>query len=359
MITISLCMIVKNEEEALPRCLASVQDAVDEIIIVDTGSTDRTVEIARSYGADVYEYLWQDDFSAARNFAFTKGSGDYLFWLDADDVLEEEDAAKLVSLKNEITLEYDSITMDYVLSVSDTGQPLQQLKRNRLVRRDRGFQWIGFVHEYLAVHGRILHSDIAVIHKKTREYSERNLNLYIQHKEAGKAFSARDQYYFANELLDNGRYEEAVAQYESFLALDQGWIEDRIAACHKLADCYKRMNQMGNEMLSLLRCLNYDAPRADFCCKFGTLFLEQGLYDTAIYWFRQASLMKPPKDEMSLVNLSYWTWMPHLQLCVCYDKIGDLAKARYHHEWCKVHHSNHPSVVYNEVYFTEIADKSG
>ena len=77
MITISLCMIVKNESEVLARCLDSVRGAVDEIIIVDTGSDDNTREIARRYTDHVYDFEWIDDFSAARNYSFSKASMDY------------------------------------------------------------------------------------------------------------------------------------------------------------------------------------------------------------------------------------------------------------------------------------------
>ena len=74
MITISLCMIVKNEEDVLARCLSSVQGAVDQIVVVDTGSTDHTKEIAARYTDDVYDFSWVDDFAAARNFSFSKSS---------------------------------------------------------------------------------------------------------------------------------------------------------------------------------------------------------------------------------------------------------------------------------------------
>ena len=86
MVTISLCMIIKNEEAVLERCLESIQDVVDEIVIVDTGSTDKTKEIAARYTDRIYDFPWCDDFSAARNFAFSKGMGEYLLWMDADDV---------------------------------------------------------------------------------------------------------------------------------------------------------------------------------------------------------------------------------------------------------------------------------
>ena len=76
MITISLCMIVKNEEDCLGTCLDSLKDLVDEILIADTGSTDRTKEIAASYGARIFDFAWVDDFAAARNFIFDKASCD-------------------------------------------------------------------------------------------------------------------------------------------------------------------------------------------------------------------------------------------------------------------------------------------
>lgn len=89
--TISLCMIVKNEEAHIARCLDSVAELVDEIIIVDTGSTDRTVEIVSEYTSLVYLYPWRDDFSEARNHSFSKASMDYCMWMDADDILEESE----------------------------------------------------------------------------------------------------------------------------------------------------------------------------------------------------------------------------------------------------------------------------
>ncbi|MGE6577809.1 tetratricopeptide repeat-containing glycosyltransferase family 2 protein [Paenibacillus xylanexedens] len=85
---ISLCMIVKDEEELLPHCLASVQGAVDEIIVVDTGSTDRSAEIAQQYGALVVRFEWCEDFAAARNAGLERASGDWILFLDADEALD-------------------------------------------------------------------------------------------------------------------------------------------------------------------------------------------------------------------------------------------------------------------------------
>jgi glycosyltransferase involved in cell wall biosynthesis len=95
---VSLTMIVRNEERNLPACLGSAADLFDEVVVVDTGSTDRTAEVARSYGARVFDFVWVDDFAAARNAALARATGDYAFWLDADDVLDPPQRDKLRAL---------------------------------------------------------------------------------------------------------------------------------------------------------------------------------------------------------------------------------------------------------------------
>ena len=99
MISLSLCMIVKNEEAVLERILKPVSQVMDAILIADTGSSDRTKEIAEQYTSQVFDFPWCDDFSAPRNFLLEKVSTDYWMWLDADDVLDEENLERLKSLK--------------------------------------------------------------------------------------------------------------------------------------------------------------------------------------------------------------------------------------------------------------------
>ncbi|MEW5768502.1 MAG: glycosyltransferase family 2 protein [bacterium] len=96
--TISLCMIVRDEEEQLPRCLESVKGLVDEIIVVDTGSKDKTMEIAHSFDARVYKHPWENDFSAARNISLSYAKSDWILILDADEELEREDIPKIWQL---------------------------------------------------------------------------------------------------------------------------------------------------------------------------------------------------------------------------------------------------------------------
>ena len=96
--TVSLTMIVRNEENNLPHCLTSARGLFDEIVVVDTGSTDRTKDIAVEFGAKVIDFVWIDDFAAARNMSLAHATGDYAFWLDADDVLDPPQREKLKTL---------------------------------------------------------------------------------------------------------------------------------------------------------------------------------------------------------------------------------------------------------------------
>lgn len=351
MITISLCMIVKNEEDALERCLSSVKEIADEIIIVDTGSTDRTKEIASKFTDKIYDFEWIDDFSAARNYAFNLATQEYILWLDADDIIEEKDCHLLFELKRTIEPSVEIVTMHYQLVFDEKGNPTYSMRRNRLVRRECGFKWIGSVHEYLAVSGKVIHSEIAVKHKKEKTYTDRNLQIYRRRMEAGEDFNARDLYYFANELRDNAYFEEAALYYEKFLNGKMGWLEDNISACLKLANCHDRMSEHEKQLHALLRTLEYDKPRAEACCRLGFLFLNENQLDKAIFWFDLATTLKKSNEVIGMVEVEAWTWLPHLQLCVCYDRLGDLEKARHHNDIALSFNPTHPSMLYNKRYF--------
>src|SRR4051812_44016553 len=139
-ITISLCMIVKDEEEVIERCLSSIQSVVDEIIIVDTGSTDRTKELVKRFTNQIYNFEWIDDFSAARNYSFSKATMDYILWLDADDILTEENKIKLEKLKQSLTKDVDAVSMNYDLAFDENGKPSMSSRRHRLVKREKQFK---------------------------------------------------------------------------------------------------------------------------------------------------------------------------------------------------------------------------
>ena len=132
--TVSLCMIVKNEEMHLACCLDSVAGLVDEIVIVDTGSTDRTVEIASGYTSKVFRQPWSDDFSEARNVSFSKASMDYCMWMDADDILEKTEAEKFLQLRQSLSSEIDIVMMKYHTAFDEAGASSFTYYRERWIR---------------------------------------------------------------------------------------------------------------------------------------------------------------------------------------------------------------------------------
>lgn len=235
--------------------------------------------------------------ASARNFAFSLAKKDFILWLDADDVLKEEDRKKLTVLKENMDLTVDSITMDYHLAFDEFGNVTSSVRRNRLVKRENNFLWKGAVHEYLEVWGNIVNSDIAVTHSSLRHDSERNLRIYQERLLHGEEFSPRDLYYFANELVDHQMYEQAIYYYEKFLSTEKGWVEDNIASCGKLADCYHALGNHELEFKSSLRSLQYDSPRAEYCCRIGYYFLQQEEIRAAIFWYSLATQLERPKDN--------------------------------------------------------------
>ncbi|WNR46271.1 tetratricopeptide repeat-containing glycosyltransferase family 2 protein [Paenibacillus roseipurpureus] len=354
MITISLCLIVKNEEDTIRACLSSVARAVDEIIIVDTGSTDQTKQVVSAYTDRIYDFKWIDDFSAARNFAFRQATKEYILWLDADDILKEEDCNKLIALKETLDPSVDSVTMFYNYAFDEYGNPISRFKRNRLVKRENYFRWIGAIHEYLEVSGTIFESDITVTHCRIHHKSDRNLKIFQNRLMRGVQFTPRDLYYYANELMDHRKYAKAIQYYNKFLATGKCWVEDAISSCSKLSDCYQYLGNREMELDSVFRSFRYDSPRPEFCCRLGYYFLTRQQYESAVFWYTLATTAPGPAHNWGFANPSFSTWLPHLQLCVCYDHLGDYEAAYRHNELARGYRPQDPSILHNKKYLESV-----
>lgn len=354
-VSISLCMIVKNEEQTLERCLSSVRDVVDEIVIVDTGSTDKTKEVAAKFADRIADFEWVNDFAKARNFAFRLATKEFILWLDADDVLLPEDAEKLRTLAASLPWDTESVSMHYHLRKDEYGNVASSLRRNRLVRRSRNFRWVGAVHEYLEVYGKILYADIAVTHDRVHTDSSRNLNIYERRLEAGEVFSPRDLYYFANELADHKQWERAHAKYEEFLRLGEGWVEDNISACGRASDCLQQLGRIREAKQMALQAFSYANPRAEGCCRLGFLHMSEQDYAGAVIWYKLATELSKPANTGAILQHACWTWLPHLQLCVCYDRLGERELAKRHNEIAAGFIPNDERVVANRKYFADMS----
>ncbi|SNX53517.1 glycosyltransferase family 2 protein [Thermoanaerobacterium sp. RBIITD] len=354
-ITISLCMIVKNEEKTLDKSLSSVIDAIDEIIIVDTGSIDMTKDIAKKYTDKIYDFKWIDNFSSARNYAFSKATKDYILWLDADDYMGKSDVEKLIRLKNNFDTSVDSVTMKYILTKDVNGNPSFYSVRNRLVKRSRNFKWIGAVHEYLEVYGNIYESDINIIHNKINFTPNRNIDIYDARLKKGEYFSPRDLFYYANELCDHKRYSEAIEYYNKFIDTKRGWIEDILYSLSKLADCYDAIGDVDKRNDSIYKSFEYDAPRPEFCCRLGYRFLNENKLKQAIFWYELATKVEKPRQ--GFINAACSTWLPHLQLCVCYYKLGDIKKSYEYNEKARKYIPDDPMVIQNKKLLEGLLEK--
>ena len=352
MITISLCMILKDEEEVLDRCLSSVKGLVDEIIIVDTGSTDATKQIALQYTDQVFDFAWIDDFAAARNYAFSKANKEYCMWLDADDVIEEKDRLDFLTLKNTLTLDTDIVMMRYNTAFDDDGNPSFWYYRERIIRNDQSHPWQGAVHEVITPNGNLLYSDVAICHRKLGAGDpDRNLNIYRKLLAEGRILSAREQYYYSRELYYHQLYDDAIEAFGVFLSLPDGWMEDKIEACIMSSKCYMLTGKSDEALLMLFRSLLYDIPRAEVCCEIGDCFMKTGRFETAAFWFETALDCQMDYRKGGFILPDCYDYIPAIQLCVCYDKLGEVEKAKAYNDKAGEYKPNASAFLHNKKYF--------
>lgn len=168
--TLSLCMIVRNSSRTLGACLDSIAPWVDELIVVDTGSVDDTKEIALQFGAKLYEFPWRDDFSAARNESLRHAMGDWLFWMDSDDTISEENGKRLRELVDQAL---ETAPMAFVMQVHCPGsrdkEDVTVVDHVKLFRNDSRIRFEGRIHEQVlpslrACDAEIAWTDIFVTH---------------------------------------------------------------------------------------------------------------------------------------------------------------------------------------------------
>jgi len=189
-VRLSQCMIVKNEEKNIEMALRWAKNVAFEQIVVDTGSTDRTVELAEKMGAKVYHFEWINDFSAAKNFAMDKAKGNWIAILDADEYMPEEDATELVKILKIIQgnrqhiKEYDSVNCSWV-HLDDAGKAFSVITQQRIFQNRPDLRYEGTIHEtvhiknkyYNAEHLKIMHTGYAqTVYNETGK-RERNIKL--------------------------------------------------------------------------------------------------------------------------------------------------------------------------------------
>lgn len=347
MITTSVCMIVKNNEQTLERLLATVSKFADEIIIADLGSNDNTIEVAKQYTPHVSTFEFNDDFSAARNYTFSLANSDYIMWLDANDIIDDTEVEKILQLKEDADTDVDIYMLHYDAYFDSNGYCTLTYLREGFLKRTSNFKWEEPVHEFINPRGNIKETDIHIRHLgENNPEDATNLDIYKRIEESGKTLSPRSIYYYAKELAVHNEDEKAIDKYIEFLDSD-GWVENKIAACFELSFCYERTENYTGMITSLLESFSYVIPRAEICCRIGDYFVEFDKTKEAIYWYETALKAERPKT-WGFMQLDYYGYIPHLWLCVLYYRLGNIEKSKYHNDCAAKIKPNDLSVLYNQ-----------
>lgn len=218
---LSLAMIVKDEENCLNRCFDSVKDLVEEIVIVDTGSTDKTLEICRSYDAQVFSYSWNNNFADARNFGLDKVTGEWVLWLDADEEVAQENRDELNN-NNTLFDDFDALSVPLINFYGEQVDfdQVAQIAQPRLFRNHMGFRFENKIHEWLNIssayeQNRVGFLDLKIYHYgylnsqvEDKQKFTRNVNLLLKELEEEKDH-AWTHYYLATEHYRRRGFEEA------------------------------------------------------------------------------------------------------------------------------------------------------
>ena len=320
MVTITLCMIVKNEEKVLERCLESIRDLMDEIIIVDTGSTDRTKEIAAKYTDQIFDFEWVNDFSAARNFAFSKATCDYIYSADADEVVSKENHEKFRLLKETLLPEVEIVQMYYGNKLlNGTVYNFDRELRPKLFKRQRSFQWIEPVHETVRLLPVVFDSEIEITHLPENNHSGRDIRIFERMIQQGEKLSERLFTMYAKEILISGSREELrrAEAYFTQIAEESGTKPEQM----KEALCVVvRAARLNGDYLKMYRYAMKgvtDEGISEVCYELGEYYFLQGDYTEASIWYYNAAY-----ETASILNIHSGGDLPLQRPADCYEALG-------------------------------------
>ena len=321
MITVSLCMIVKNEEDILARCLDSLKGLMDEIIIVDTGSTDRTKEIAANYTDKIYDFSWCDDFAAARNFSFSKATKEYIYAPDADEVLDEINRRRFMMLKAALLPEIEIVQMKYITPHKyNTIQNAAMEYRPKLYKRLRTFTWVNPVHETVRLEPVVYDSDICIQHLPQSMHGKRDFKIFKQSFEKNGTLPKSIATMYAKELIKCGTLEDFSNALPYFLGEYQK-SPDIEASC-VLSRYYRLHGDIDKFFSVALKNVATDGC-SEICCELGAYYFSKADYDEASLWYYNAAFeVKPVLDIASGGGKALHA------LSECYSKWADAKQAK-------------------------------
>ncbi len=287
---LSLCMIVKNEEKNLPGCLEGIAGLFDQIVVVDTGSTDATVQIALAFGAEVHSFPWCDDFSAARNESLKHAKGDWVFWLDADDRMKKEEVLKL----RELIKRGKEQVFFCVVGCLHSNQQETEFLQLRLFPNLPEVQFEGYVHEQVAfslqkLGLKFFPSDVKITHIGYQNQeaipikTKRNLDLLLkQVKRTPENLNVR--FHLATHYEIVGDIEKAIDELKILIEHTrgkEGHRDDYLIGCVMLGNYLRRLNRVEEAISSYKQALEVKADYGVACFFMGELYYKLGQFDPA------------------------------------------------------------------------------
>jgi tetratricopeptide (TPR) repeat protein len=311
-------MIVKNEELGLPLVLQSLPgQIIDEIVVVDTGSEDRTVQEAKAFDAMVHHYEDPDpieidgsrclsDFAAARNFAFSKCSGDFILWIDGDDYFFGAQEFARHWLKQIDFGRTGVLGMSYDYEHDEEGNCIMRHPRERIVRAGTHV-WRSPIHEVLCalrVTGaawippalaRIVHNDCGENRQRKARRNAAVAERFIAR--SGNNVEARMWLNYGNSLACCGRHDEAIAAYEKYLSMSK-WQDEKYSCLLAMANCYGALNQEDQRIFAVLKAVHMRPDYREAYLELADLALQMGDPKNAIFWSNLA-------DAQEKNNLGY------------------------------------------------------
>jgi len=338
--TISACMIVKDEEEFLPNCLNSIKNAVDEIIVVNTGSTDNTVSIAKNFGAQVYHYPWNDSFSEARNHAIRHATKDWIFMIDADEELEQAD---IPVLRQAIRSQrYNGVIIAIYSKIRDGS--MHKFYYTRVFRRGKA-RYKDIIHEQIIVEGERLLTEIRLYHhgynldpskmqvkwQKTTQLLQKQIE---QNKTNSFAWFNLIRNYRTQELFQRGV--DTGLEALKFIAPEKD-IQHYIMIVYEIANCHLNIGNIDESkklcytILSKLKKLNVTPENIDIVYTLACTYLKEGNCNKAINYFNRYLELR--KLYLINTNMSLLTdtlgydYSAFNGLGFCYGKLNDWVKA--------------------------------
>jgi tetratricopeptide (TPR) repeat protein len=356
-LTLSLCMIVKDEEQMLPRCLAAVAPAVDEIVIVDTGSTDASVEIAKSFGAKVIEFPWTGSFAEARNVSFEAATGDWVMYLDADEVLVAEDVHQLRALTGRTWREaFYVVETSYTGELGDGGAMVNNALR--VFRNRPEYRFKDRLHEQIAhtlptyIPGRVEQTPVRVTHygylgsvRDAKEKSGRNIEL-LRTQAAESPKTPFLHFNLGSEYIVVRDYNAAIDELKTARALIRA--EGNLTRAEYVPSLYARLVTVLRLAGKLIEADTTAAEGLEMFPQFTDLVLAQARIAQAqrdaekakaLFW-RAIEMGEAPSRYAPTVGSG--TFLARLQLAELHLELGEAAEARAALEWCV---ANHPEFL--------------